>query len=117
MKAVRDVSSAEATAFLRQQDKMAVFKTGTVGFYLVISALQTALATAPGARQRNATESVREVSTAEAAKMLRAHDKLKVLKTGQIGFDTAVSIMQAALAYTSAPGKPAKSTGAKAPAG
>lgn len=92
---------------------MRVFETGTVGFYLVIGALQTALATAPGARKRNATECVREVSTAEAAKMMRAHDKLKILKSGQIGFDTAVSIVQAALAYTSAPGKPAKPSKAK----
>ena len=93
---------------------MAVFKTGTVAFYLMVDALQAALATAPGARKRNATESVREVPTAEATKLLRAHDKLKVLKSGQIGFDAAVSIVQAALAYSSAPSKPVKSSAAKA---
>ena len=89
---------------------MNVFKTGTVAFYLVVSALQTALATAPGPRKRSTVDSVREVPTAEASKLMRAHDKLKVLKTGQIGFDAAVSVLQAALAYTSPPGKARRAT-------
>lgn len=103
MATVREVSSAEATAFLRKQDQMNVFKTGSVAFYIMVGALQTALATAPGARKRATVESVREVSLAEAAKLLRRHDKLKVLKVGQIAYDAGVSIVQAALSFTSMP--------------
>lgn len=115
MGVVREVSSAEATAFLRQHDKLNIFKTGTVGFYLMVGVLQAALATAPGPRKRSTVESMREVSTPEAAKLLRKHDKLKVLKTGQLGHDTGVSIVQVALAYSSPPRPSAKTPVSKAP--
>jgi hypothetical protein len=109
MPKAREVSSAEATAFLRKHDKMNVFKTGSVAFYIMVGALQYALATAPGPRKRSTVVALRTVSAEEAAKALRLHDRLKVLRIGQIGYDTGVMVVQSALAYTGEPDKPTSS--------